>query len=137
MSTCTSETTSKVFVYCSLMKNCYNHDYYLQGKEFLGQGVLTGYALYELGSYPGIIPDREGKVRGEVYAIDSRTLARLDALEGNGSLYMRETSAVMLGDEKVMAEIYVWNGQVDQSARIYFTDQPWGAKMNLGGRQYE
>ncbi len=56
----------RVFVYGTLMKNCYNHDYFLKDQKHLGQAVLPGYALYNLGSFPGIIPDNEEFVMGEL-----------------------------------------------------------------------
>jgi gamma-glutamylcyclotransferase (GGCT)/AIG2-like uncharacterized protein YtfP len=117
----------RIFVYGSLMKNCYNHDYYLQGQKYLGQAILFGYALYNLGSFPGIIPDQEGKVRGEVYEIDDSTLARLDILEGNGSLYIRQTAQVWIKEEAVHAKVYVWKGEVRPEDKIELCAQPWSA----------
>lgn len=117
----------RIFVYGSLMKNCYNHYYYLQGQKYLWQAILFGYALYNLGSFPGIIPDQEGKVRGEVFEIDTNTLAELDILEGNGSLYIRETAQVTMNAEKIFADIYVWNGEVRPEDKIELCAQPWSA----------
>jgi gamma-glutamylcyclotransferase (GGCT)/AIG2-like uncharacterized protein YtfP len=115
----------RVFVYGTLMKNCYNHQHYLKGQKCLGQAVLTGYALYNMGSYPGIIPDKAEKVLGEVYEIDRLVLKQLDKLEGNGSLYIRRSAEVWLDDETINAEVYVWNSEVRKGDRIGFPDQPW------------
>lgn len=108
----------KVFVYGTLMKNGYNHQYYLKGQKYMGQAILSGYALYNLGSYPGIIADETEQVLGELYEIDLKILRRLDILEGNGSLYIRQPVRVRIQDEKVDAEVYVWNGEVRQEDKI-------------------
>ena len=47
----------KVFVYGTLMKGHGNYRSYLSQSEFLGTGKITGYALYAVSSYPGIVPE--------------------------------------------------------------------------------
>ena len=121
-----------VFVYGTLMKNCYNHERYLNGQKYLGQAVLPGYALYNLGSYPGIISDKNEKVLGELYEIDQQILKRLDVLEGNGSLYIRHYAEVMIDDAKLSAEVYVWNGKVRKENKIDFSSQPWNDGNIIG-----
>lgn len=113
-----------VFVYGTLMKNCYNHERYLKGEKYLGQAVLHGYALYNLGSYPGVIPDEKEKVLGELYEIDRQILKQLDILEGNGRLYNRKAAEVCLEDVKISAEVYVWNGEVRKEDKTEFCSQP-------------
>lgn len=117
----------KVFVYGTLMNNGPNHQYYLQGQKYLGQAILSGYALYNLGSYPGVVADKTGQVLGELYEIDLKTLSRLDILEGNGSLYIRQPVEVRIQDETVEAEVYVWNGEVRPEDKIELCAQPWSA----------
>ena len=46
----------KVFVYGTLMRGNSNNSFYLKDSAFVGKGIIQGYALYDLGSYPGIIP---------------------------------------------------------------------------------
>lgn len=115
----------RVFVYGTLMTNCYNHERYFKGQKYLGQAVLHGYALYNLGSYPGIIPDEKEKVLGELYEIDRQILKQLDILEGNGRLYIRQSTEVSLDDVKISTEVYVWNGEVRKEDKIEFCSQPW------------
>ncbi len=115
----------KIFVYGTLMKDRYNHDRYLKEQRYLGQAVLPGYALFDLGSFPGIIPDVDEKVLGELYEIDSKALERLDILEDNGRLYNRETVEVWQGNTKNTACVYVWNAQVHLKNKVEFSDQPW------------
>ncbi len=115
----------RIFVYGSLMSNCYNHKYFLKNQKCLGRGCLDGYSLYSLGSYPGIVADPEGIVLGEVYEINEKVLARLDRLEDNGRLYARRPVQVQLGDEAVNAEVYVYNGIVQPGDKIEIKNQPW------------
>jgi gamma-glutamylcyclotransferase (GGCT)/AIG2-like uncharacterized protein YtfP len=117
-----------VFVYGSLLKNCYNHKRYLKNQKYLGQAVLPGYALYNLGSYPGIIPDREERVMGELYEIDNKILKQLDKLEDNGIFYTRQSTEVWLGDVKITAYVYIWNGKVRKEDKIEFCSQPWNER---------
>ena len=117
--------TCRVFVYGTLMKNCYNHDYFLKDQKHLGQAVLPGYALYNLGSFPGIIPDSQEIVMGELYEIDREILRRLDILEGNGNLYIRHSAQVQQQDTAIETQVYVCNGQVHQEDKIEFDAQPW------------
>lgn len=114
----------QVLVYGTLMKDRSNHRY-LKDQKYLGQAVLPGYAMFDLGQFPGIIPELEDKVLGELYEIDSETLERLDILEGNGQLYNRETVEVWLGDTKTTAYVYVWNGVVRPEDKVEFDSQPW------------
>lgn len=115
----------RVFVYGTLTRNCCNHEPYLRGQKYLGQAVLPGYALYNLGSYPGVVPDSAEKVLGELYEIDSSVLEDLDDLEDNGYLYIRRSAKVLLNEEVVDAEVYVWNGRIRAEDKISFDDQPW------------
>lgn len=121
----------KVFTYGTLMRNGYNHDY-LSEQEFLGQALLPEYALYNLGSYPGVIADDTEQVLGELYEIDLPTLSRLDILEANGTLYIRQTLAVIMENEEVNAEVYIWNGEVNPLDKIELCDQPW-SEINRKG----
>lgn len=76
-----------VFVYGTLMHNQSNHQSYLKDQKYMGQAILSGYSLFDLGSFPGVIQEQGGKVLGELYEVDSQTLRKLDLLEGNGTLY--------------------------------------------------
>ncbi len=120
--------TFRVVVYGTLMKNCYNHDYFFKDQKHLGQAVLPGYELYNLGSFPGIVPDNQERVMGELYEIDHPVLRQLDRLEGNGYLYIRHSTQVQQHDTAIEAEVYVWNGEVHQEDKIEFDAQPWNNK---------
>ncbi|MDA8227476.1 MAG: gamma-glutamylcyclotransferase [Desulfitobacterium hafniense] len=114
-----------LFVYGTLMQGGGNHPY-LEGQKYLGQGELKGYAMYDLGWYPCILPQAEEGVKGELYLPDAQALAHIDRLEGNGSLYNRKTVTVKneRGDT-LQAWTYVWNGQVDAPKKVDYGKQPW------------
>jgi gamma-glutamylcyclotransferase (GGCT)/AIG2-like uncharacterized protein YtfP len=75
---------TRVFVYGTLKRGGRNHAW-LAGQEFLGEvRTISGYTLYSLGDYPGMVRSRDAghDVAGEVWAVDAPGLARLDELEG-------------------------------------------------------
>lgn len=82
----------RVFVYGSLKRGHYNNRH-LDGATYLGEyRTPPKYALYDLGPFPAMTEaDRGVSVQGEVYLIDSKTLDRLDRLEGHPRFYERKT----------------------------------------------
>lgn len=117
-----------VFVYGTLMKGKSNHNFYLSNAEFMGNATVEGFELYDLGSYPGIVFSKEGKVKGELYKIDSNTLIGLDALEGEGTLYKRKcTKAFLEGGGVCNSFIYVYNLSVSGRHKVEYENQPWGS----------
>ena len=81
-------STYNVFVYGTLMNGQYNHNSYLAGAKLLGKATAEGYDMYNLGPFPGIVKGN-GSVKGELYEIPAEDVAKLDYLEGEGSLYNR------------------------------------------------
>ena len=101
-----------VFVYGTLMRGERAHEL-LSGGEYAGYFRLPDYAMYDLGSYPGIKPCAGESVLGELYFVDSSTVARLDRYEGEGQLYDRVTVNLRCGRYKTFpAEAYVYRQDV-------------------------
>lgn len=94
-----------VFVYGTLKSNNRNH-HYLENAEFIGDGVLSGYKMWNLGSYPAI-KEEVGFVMGEVYQVDEKTLSLIDKLEDEGNLYKKVLESVVLTNGKTI-ECYVY-----------------------------
>lgn len=106
-----------VFVYGTLMKKG-SASHYMRDADFLGDATLPGYAMYDLGWYPGIL-NREGSaVLGEVYLVSEEMLKDMDRYEGEGFLYMRKTVPVTGLDGYEEAQAYVYLRPVDEAQRI-------------------
>ncbi|MFH5835820.1 gamma-glutamylcyclotransferase [Proteiniclasticum sp. C24MP] len=121
------ETEAVVFVYGTLLRGIRNHDAYLRSAKYLGEAKLSGYGLYDLGSYPGIRRKQGNRVKGEVYAVDRKTLERLHELEGEGSLYAYEEVMVeMDGKEMQHVGTYRYLHEVKEENQIPYEEQPYG-----------
>ena len=88
-----------VFVYGTLKRGEQNH-VLLTGSEFVDVGYVRGCVLFDLGGCPAMMPGGNRQTdevthiaKGEIYAVPDEvfndTLARLDRLESEGSLYLR------------------------------------------------
>jgi gamma-glutamylcyclotransferase (GGCT)/AIG2-like uncharacterized protein YtfP len=91
------------------------------GLARIGPGSVPG-RLYDLGPYPGAVPEpaAEERIRGHVLAIpDEAVLARLDAYEGDGPVgaassgFVRETAVAILDDgASLECWIYAYRGDL-------------------------
>jgi len=80
-----------VFVYGSLKRGFVNH-HVMTGTKFLGTGITQpGFAMIDLGRYPGVIQGT-AVIAGEVFAVPTPLMGRLDRLEDNGRVYRREVT---------------------------------------------
>lgn len=100
-----------VFVYGTLMKG-ERANHLLSNCEFGGRCLLRNYAMYDLGSYPGIRPCSGESVLGELYFANDNVVARLDEYEGEGSLYCRMPVQIFKGGSSFAVEAYVYNQSV-------------------------
>ena len=94
--------------------------------SFVGAGSVAG-ALYEVGIYPALVPDPDGRVVGEVHQMShpGRVLQVLDEYEGcslespETSLYLRRiTRAKLVSGETIEAWAYFYNAPTGQARRI-------------------
>ncbi len=92
-----------VFVYGTLMADYGNH-VLMRGATFKGNAIVNGFTLRGSGSIPFAIPavSDNTSILGEIWQFSEKDFAdsirRLDALEGEGSLYYRyEVFARILG----------------------------------------
>lgn len=96
-----------VFVYGSLKRGFCNH-HMMAGAKFLGDGVTPpNFVMIDLGRYPGVIHGGT-VIAGEVFAVPTRLIGRLDRLEENGRLYQREMTAIAMAAGQVSAWIYIY-----------------------------
>jgi len=105
-----------LFLYGTLKRGQKNH-HFLAGQEFHGEATtMPLYRLYALGWYPGLVLDMEDglEVKGELWAVDETTLARMDAYEGAPDWFTRQDIAVRDCFETVQA--YFFNQQLPPGA---------------------
>jgi gamma-glutamylcyclotransferase (GGCT)/AIG2-like uncharacterized protein YtfP len=120
-----------LFVYGTLMSGLSAHTF-LFDSEFVAHGILYGAKLLHIeDGYPGVI-EGEGEVFGEVYRVDSLTLAAIDLFEEfyehfpERSLYIRTRKPVRLipFNDFVDAWVYILNPSAVE--RLSFTEVPFG-----------
>lgn len=85
-----SEQRTELFVYGTLRRGEPAHAL-LVGAELVAAAVRTApaFELLDLGEYPALVGGGSTAVAGEVYAVPSELLARLDEYEGCPELYVR------------------------------------------------
>ena len=99
-----------------------------QAVRRLGPACYRG-RLYDLGTYPGVVPDPDHLVRGELYALRrtdaSRIFAYLDAYEGcdpqhpEAGEYRRVQDTVALSEGRTLsAWLYLYNGDLSRARPI-------------------
>ena len=98
-----------LFVYGTLKRGCGNHRQ-LTGQAFIGIArTPPGFRLHDMGGYPGLVTaaDATEGVTGEVWSVDARGLARLDAFEGVAEgLYRRNPIALLPPFHDQLVEAY-------------------------------
>lgn len=113
------DTVFRIAVYGTLKRGYSNH-HLLMRARFLGTDHLNSIVLYDLGPYPGAVEQSSQGVLVEVYEVDERTFARVDALEGYNAqapehgLYTRHRMETRHGP----AWVYFYNGSVQGCRRI-------------------
>lgn len=103
----------RVFVYGSLLSGLRLNPC-LQTSKFISKDSISGYSLYDLGSFPGIVRGT-GKVVGEVYEISLDVLKELDRVEQNGYLYIRSLIKTDGGKEVF---VYEMNNEIFEMTTI-------------------
>jgi gamma-glutamylcyclotransferase (GGCT)/AIG2-like uncharacterized protein YtfP len=117
-----------LFVYGTLLSGEENYAL-LAGARFEGVArTAAGYALADLGAYPGLVAEGAGSVAGELYAVDAATLAALDRLEDVPRLYVR--IAIALAEDGT-AETYLYARDVGAAPRIPGGD--WRRRAEASG----
>ena len=105
-----------LFFYGSLKRGYSNH-HRIAGQQYLGDAASEPrYRIIELGEYGGMIRDEQCgmSVKGELWAVDERCLAELDAFEMGEGLWMRVPISIA-GREGVQS--YCWTGDVPEGVR--------------------
>ena len=96
-----------VFVYGTLMLGQAAAEK-MAGAMFLGDAVLDGYAMYDLGWYPGVVPSPGNRVFGQVYLAEAALMGKLDEYENEGELYHRRGESVIVQGMTLPVQVYVY-----------------------------
>lgn len=109
-----ADSAALVFVYGTLKRGQANH-HLLKGGRWQGRAALAGLALYDLGPFPMAIAngDATSWLEGEVYAVGTELLDRLDRFEGVPRLYERQ--AHTLADGRT---VWVYVGRARQVRQV-------------------
>lgn len=128
-----------IFVYGTLKQGEGNHRY-LENSIFLGNAQVKG-ELLDIGPFPALLGKKDDIskptwVQGEVYLVDNQTLARLDRLESEGSLYHRKSTIAHFGQHRTdrMAQTlavwsYFWGSHTDYAV---IKSGNWVARLETG-----
>jgi len=95
-------------VYGTLKRGLHNH-FRMADQEYLGDVVTEPrYRVYDLGPYPGLVTDAANglAVTGELWAVNERCLAELDAFEDVPTWFIREPIAIA-GRQDVVCAYYL------------------------------
>lgn len=120
----------RVFVYGSLLTGLHNNVVLQEaGGVCDGEFTTTGFAMYDLGSFPACVADEDSAtdVQGEVWLVDAAGLRALDRLEGYqgpgapGSFYDRITVTLDDGSEALMY-VLTGHGHRPHNHRVYSCD---------------
>ena len=93
-----------MFVYGTLLRGERNHQLLAEARFVCEAVTGPGFELADLGSFPAMLFGRGPGVTGEVYAVDSQTLAALDRLERHPHFYRRTRVTLVNGPR---AEAYL------------------------------
>lgn len=86
-----------LFVYGSLRPGEARHRL-LAGARYLGpHRTESCYTMYDLGEYPGVVERGHHAIVGDLYDVDTATLARVDEYEGHPHEYTRRLLATPFG----------------------------------------
>lgn len=109
--------TFLVGVYGTLKKGFHAHGFITADSksEQLPNMIIPNMQMYNLGSFPGIVPKENSSVEIEVFRLSSSLMRTLDGYEGMPFLY-RRYSGLTADNEKVF--FYVFNREVTEYPAI-------------------
>ena len=108
-----------MFVYGSLKKKFFNHSLIEENprNRFIRKGIIEGYKLYMLWSYPAIkSASKEDKLYVELYSLTDEVFERIDWMERRANYIPVE----VVDDAGKEGVIYVYNGEVKEENFILF-----------------
>lgn len=102
---------TQIFVYGTLKRGCKNH-HHMAGQAYIGEArTAPGYALFNLGEYPGMVADAKDKagVTGEIWSVDAKAIKQLDDFEGvPAGMYRRVPVTLLAPFDQPMTVVYTY-----------------------------
>lgn len=91
-----------VSVYGTLRRG-FGNNKLLKNSEFLGETEISGFSMYSLGGFPGIIIDKSNtkNIKIELFKVTQEELNSLDRLEGYPDFYDRMLVHTEYGDSYI------------------------------------
>src|SRR5262245_3798225 len=139
-----AEEIYRLFVYGSLRSGLHNDVFTFISSYFVLEGMASVQGkLYDLGEYPGAIPDEgDHPIAGEIYRIEDVAdfdwaMEQIDDYEGyvvsdgKASLFRRELANVLFRDTTIVAWMYWYNQPITNQTQILSGDYV-AYKMGLG-----
>ena len=120
-----------VFVYGTLLRGERNHQLLAEARFVCEAVTGPGFELADLGTFPAMLRGRSGGVSGEVYAVDSQTLAALDRLERHPHFYRRTRVTLTNGP---CAEAYLLEAE-HARGRPRIASGDWRRRRTQKGRR--
>jgi len=126
-STETSPREHLLFVYGTMLDGEPEHALLAeQGARLVGPATTEpGFDLVDLGARPALVPGGTTAVKGEVYALSTAHLARIDVHEGHPLRYRR--GAIRLSDGRVVEAYQIEADQARARRRIRTGD--WRTRL--------
>jgi gamma-glutamylcyclotransferase (GGCT)/AIG2-like uncharacterized protein YtfP len=121
---------TKLLVYGTLRQNC-GASGFLNGTDYQGDVRLPGYDMYNLGGFPGIVPNPDNKegVVCEVFdGVTPEIMENLDYYEGYRPDYPPERSHYLRKKVEVRGEpmfVYVFNRPTDLGWHVPIKTGDW------------
>ena len=113
---------TKVFVYGTLKSGFGNHRLMEGRSTFITKDKIKG-KMVSLGGFPGVVPDDDRSVVGEVYEVTDECLKALDRLEGHPSFYKRTP---VVTDNGLEVDTYIYQGETKHRPLVETGDWPRG-----------
>lgn len=115
-----------IFVYGTLKRGFYNHDYMMKGKsKFIGTARTANLAMVSAagGSYPIAYPEKGSSIVGEVFTVDDKVFNRLEGME-LGAGYKRVTKNIWVDGKKMEAIMWIHENR-PKYGTMYVSDGNW------------
>jgi len=115
-----------IFVYGTLVRGGRLHRN-MDGAEYMGDYILDGYGLYNVGGrYPAIVPEKGERTYGEVFAVSNEDIRRLDLIEGDDYHRLTVTATNIATSEELKCRAYIYIRPVEGYDKVQ--ENTWANK---------